>query len=136
MKGFLSTHETNVQPFFNSPKNVKTWLKTALRSNNLIIYAVVLIVGYSMIVDTDVEHKACQILAQREQRQLITEDKGDGACDIGSPVEDAPNTPNDDSTRTLLTSYPGSGKCFTWAGKNYFVRLWQHEVWRRIRVCI
>ena len=47
-------------------------------------------------------------------RELITLDKGGGDCDIGSPVEDAPNSITANTTTTLVASYPGSGKRFTW----------------------
>jgi len=68
-----------------------------------------------MMVDTNAERRARQLLEERDKlRGMITIDEGGGACDIGSPVEDAPNVPTINSTRTLLTSYPGSGKRFTW----------------------
>ena len=71
-----------------------------------------------MIVDSNAERRARQLLEERDRlRGMITIDEGGGACDIGSPVEDAPNFPNRNSTRTLMTSYPGSGKRFTWTGE-------------------
>lgn len=51
--------------------------------------------------------------SDEEIRDLITEDLGGGDCDIGNPTEDAYPAP-ENATRTLLTSYPGSGKRFTW----------------------
>lgn len=59
--------------------------------------------------------KARQLVEERENlRELITLNKGGGDCDIGNPVEDAPNEPTANTTKTLVTSYPGSGKRFTW----------------------
>jgi hypothetical protein len=46
-------------------------------------------------------------------RELITQTFDNGDCDIGSPNEDANPAP-DGATHTLLVSYPGSGKRFTW----------------------
>ena len=111
--------------FQHHHQNVKkTWFKNksthhmpAPKSKSMILCAIFLIVCYSITVDTDIERRAHQLLARKEERRLITEDKGGGACNIGSPVEDAPNVPSLESTRTLLTSYPGSGKRFTWAGE-------------------
>jgi hypothetical protein len=48
-----------------------------------------------------------------ERELLTTIDPISGACDIGSPTADGNPSP-EGSTKTLLTSYPGSGKRFTW----------------------
>lgn len=86
-----------------------------LRSRKFAFCSLVLIVAYSMMTNTITEQQARQLLEEKERlRELITIDEGGGACDIGSPVEDAPNIPTVNSTRTLLASYPGSGKRFTW----------------------
>lgn len=71
-------------------------------------------VGYIMMVDINLQQKS-RMLRDHEElfRDLITIDKGGGDCDIGSPTEDGYPTP-DDATKTLLVSYPGSGKRFTW----------------------
>ena len=68
-----------------------------------------------MTTNAKIERRARQLLEEKDRlRELITIDKGGGECDIGSPVEDAPNAPAPDSTKTLLVSYPGSGKRFLW----------------------
>ncbi len=94
-------------------RNVK---KKASRAKKIIFASlVVVVVGHCLTSNINLEERAHRLLEEREKlRELITIDKGGGACDIGSPVEDAPNFPAADTTRTLVTSYPGSGKRFTW----------------------
>ncbi len=98
-------------------------VKKKARAKKFVFASLVVVAGYcycstSNIINlADLEQRARQLLEEREKlqlRELITIDKGGGACDIGSPVEDAPNFPAADTTRTLVTSYPGSGKRFTW----------------------
>ena len=65
----------------------------------------------------DMEGKARQLLPDRDQdeniqQELITIDRGDGDCDIQSPFNDGLTLP-ENVTKTLLVSYPGSGKRFT-----------------------
>ena len=88
--------------------------KKKIRSKAFILCSLMAIVGYSMMSNIDAEQRARELLEARE-RYLITKDLGGGDCDIGSPVDDAPNKPGKNTTRTLLASYPGSGKRFTWA---------------------
>lgn len=76
---------------------------------------------YMAMVNTNLNYKTRVLMEHQEMadatgdemRDLITENLGDGECDIGNPTEDSDPAP-DDATRTLLTSYPGSGKRFTW----------------------
>ncbi len=58
-------------------------------------------------------HEMMMYEVDDETRGLITKDLGSGLCDIGHPTMDANPAPPD-ATRTLLASYPGSGKRFTW----------------------
>ena len=94
--------------------SIKRRLKTK-KLEMALTCAFILFVGYSMINNTSTEQRARELLEERERlRELITIDKGGGDCDIGSPVEDAPLQPVSGETKTLLASYPGSGKRFTW----------------------
>eukprot|EP00554_Chaetoceros_debilis_P008382 CAMPEP_0194103516 /NCGR_PEP_ID=MMETSP0150-20130528/3946_1 /TAXON_ID=122233 /ORGANISM="Chaetoceros debilis, Strain MM31A-1" /LENGTH=552 /DNA_ID=CAMNT_0038790771 /DNA_START=19 /DNA_END=1677 /DNA_ORIENTATION=+ len=72
-------------------------------------------VGYILIVDVNLQQRSRLLQEQRElyDRELITLDMGAGNCDIGSPTENG-NPAGVDTTKTLLVSYPGSGKRFTW----------------------
>jgi hypothetical protein len=55
------------------------------------------------------EERAQELQSHRSlERELFTKLNDDGTCDIGSPTQDA--NPAGDSTKTLLASYPGSGK--------------------------
>ena len=61
-----------------------------------------------MFVNTRLE-RAQELQSHRSlERELLTKLNDDGTCDIGSPTQDA--NPAGDATRTLLASYPGSGK--------------------------
>ncbi len=73
-----------------------------------------LVMVYIFLVDTNLQQRQL-LLADHEEmsRDLITVDLGGGSCDIRSPTQDGEAVP-DDATRTLLASYPGSGKRFTW----------------------
>jgi hypothetical protein len=62
-----------------------------------------------MFVNTRLE-RAQELQSHRSlERELLTKLNDDGTCDIGSPTQDA-NPAAVDSTKTLLASYPGSGK--------------------------
>ena len=63
---------------------------------------------YLMAVNLSYYRRA---LLKAEHRQLA-KDLGGGECDI-EPLADFEEAPAD-ATKTLLTSYPGSGKRFTW----------------------
>lgn len=66
------------------------------------------------LLSPDHEHK--DEITGDETRDLITDMvnfDGEGVCDIGNPTEDA-NPASADTVKTLLASYPGSGKRFTW----------------------
>ncbi len=73
-----------------------------------------LLMVYIFVVDTNL-HQRQLLIADHEEmvRDLITVDLGGGSCDIGSPTQDGEPIA-DDATRTILASYPGSGKRFTW----------------------
>eukprot|EP00554_Chaetoceros_debilis_P006099 CAMPEP_0194079904 /NCGR_PEP_ID=MMETSP0149-20130528/6024_1 /TAXON_ID=122233 /ORGANISM="Chaetoceros debilis, Strain MM31A-1" /LENGTH=531 /DNA_ID=CAMNT_0038761499 /DNA_START=253 /DNA_END=1848 /DNA_ORIENTATION=+ len=73
-----------------------------------------LAVGYIMMVDINMQQRS-RVLRDHADvfRDLITIDQGGGECDIGDPTQDG-NPTDDDATKTLLVSYPGSGKRFTW----------------------
>ncbi len=80
---------------------------------------IALLLAYSTITtNANAEWKARRLLLEEREekafRELITIDKGNGTCDIGSPVQDAPLHPVSGEIKTLLASYPGSGKRFTW----------------------
>ena len=88
-----------------------------LKSKKMMVYcSLVLLVAYATMSNFTMTEQQKRILLERSyrMRELITLDKGGGACDIQSPYDDAPNTPGVNTTRTLLTSYPGSGKRFSW----------------------
>ena len=63
------------------------------------------------------DHETMVEMSGDEMRDLYTDFENfreeDGGCDIGNPTQDADPAP-ENATRTLLTSYPGSGKRFTW----------------------
>jgi len=81
----------------------------------IIACALIFLVGYSLQTDQDVERRARQLLERKDKlRELVTIDKGGGACDIGNPTDNATMVADAGSTRTLLASYPGSGKRFLW----------------------
>lgn len=62
-----------------------------------------------MFVNTRLE-RAQELQSHRSlERELLTKLNDDGTCDIGSPTHDA-NPATDGTTKTLLASYPGSGK--------------------------
>ena len=68
-----------------------------------------MIVGYTMLVDTNLQERRLVIAEHYERaRSLIAQDQ---ECNID--IEDGDPAP-DDAVKTLLTSYPGSGKRFTW----------------------
>ena len=90
-----------------------------LRSKRNIIICTIFAM-HVIILSENLNYKAHSLDRQKifgasdeEIRDLITEDLGGGDCDIGNPTEDAYPAP-ENATRTLLTSYPGSGKRFTW----------------------
>ncbi len=58
--------------------------------------------------------ESAHMLAAHEpyRRELRTLDLGDGQCEVDLLEDGMPTPPN--AVRTLLTSYPGSGKRFTW----------------------
>ena len=96
-------------------------MKRVIKSKKgMVFYAVIATMYISMVI-TNLqqrarilqEHQEMMNLSGDEMRDLITEDLGGGDCDIGNPTQDAYPAP-DNATRTLLTSYPGSGKRFTW----------------------
>lgn len=75
-------------------------------------------VGYILMVDVNLQQRSRMLQEQRGlyrelYRELITIEKIDGTCDIQSPTESG-NPAGVDTTKTLLVSYPGSGKRFTW----------------------
>ena len=73
-----------------------------------------ILIAYVLIVDVNLEQRSILLQDHRElYRGLMTLDMGAGVCDIGSPTEDG-NPAGVDTTKTLLVSYPGSGKRFTW----------------------
>lgn len=95
-------------------------LRMVKSKRSIFLYTVVAAI-YMMMVSENLNYRS-RILLEHEQmieasgdemRDLITEDLGGGECDIGNPTEDADPAP-ENATRTLLTSYPGSGKRFTW----------------------
>lgn len=91
-----------------------------LKSKRNIIICTIFAVNM-MVSENLINYKARNLLENEnmtetsgdEIRDLITVDLGGGDCDIGNPTEDAYQAP-ENATRTLLTSYPGSGKRFTW----------------------
>jgi len=98
------------------PQSMKGKVKKTIKSKKFIFASLVLVVGYSMYSNATLEHRARKLVAERErQRELITIDHGGGNCTIGSPFEDAPYYASENSTKTLVASYPGSGKRFTWS---------------------
>lgn len=75
---------------------------------------------YMNMINTNLERRS-RLLADHQKmleaedgvRDLITTWEENGDCNIGNPTEDALPAARD-ATRTLLASYPGSGKRFTW----------------------
>eukprot|EP00551_Chaetoceros_affinis_P007178 CAMPEP_0203669204 /NCGR_PEP_ID=MMETSP0090-20130426/5640_1 /ASSEMBLY_ACC=CAM_ASM_001088 /TAXON_ID=426623 /ORGANISM="Chaetoceros affinis, Strain CCMP159" /LENGTH=128 /DNA_ID=CAMNT_0050533825 /DNA_START=58 /DNA_END=441 /DNA_ORIENTATION=+ len=95
---------------------VKTKMKRKMKSKKFIFTSLILVAAYSAVWQRHLEKRARQLVEEWDRiRELETLDKGGGDCDIGSPFEDAPNSPTPNTTTTLVTSYPGSGKRFTWA---------------------
>ena len=96
-------------------------MKRVIKSKRGFVFCAVIATMYMSMVNTNLnrrarmlqEHQEMMILSGEEMRDLITEDLGGGDCDIGNPTQDGNPSP-DNATRTLLTSYPGSGKRFTW----------------------
>jgi len=88
-----------------------------LFSSKRVLGALAVVSVYLLMVDINLAQTA-RLLADHEElrselpRQLITSDLGGGACTI-APTDDAPPA-LDNATHTLLVSYPGSGKRFTW----------------------
>jgi len=74
-----------------------------------------LVAVYMFFVNNSrLEERAQELQRHRSlERELLTKLNDDGTCDIGSPTHDA-NPAAADATKTLLASYPGSGKRFTW----------------------
>jgi len=70
-----------------------------------------LVAVYMFFVNNSrLEERAQELQSHRSlERELLTKLNGDGTCDIGSPTHDA-NPAAADTTKTLLASYPGSGK--------------------------
>lgn len=89
-------------------------VRKALFKSKKAMSLLALLVAYIMVVDINMQQRS-RVLRDHADvfRDLITIDKGGGECDIGDPTEDGNPTP-DDATKTLLASYPGSGKRFTW----------------------
>jgi hypothetical protein len=86
------------------------------KSKKLIWVGLAVFVVYSMLFNTRLEKKQRALLLEEHERirDLVTIDKGSGDCEIGSPLEDAPYETSADTKRTIIASYPGSGKRFTW----------------------
>lgn len=106
-----------VRPLTTSRKQSSLFgrVQKRLKPKKFVFCSLAVLVTYVMCTIPLTEKQARLLLEERYRlRELITIDEGDGMCDIGSPVEDAPNHPSPNSTRTLLAAYPGSGKRFTW----------------------
>ena len=88
-----------------------------LFSSKRVLATLAVVSVYLLMVDMNLAQTS-RLLADHEElsdelaRELMTNDLGGGACTI-LPTEDAPPA-LDNATHTLLVSYPGSGKRFTW----------------------
>jgi len=73
-----------------------------------------LAMGYVMVVNVNNQQQKADLLADHlsMRRDLMSEALEDGSCSI-TPTEDADPAPAD-AKHSLLASYPGSGKRFTW----------------------
>jgi hypothetical protein len=74
-----------------------------------------IVATYVIMVDINFQQRSRLLSEYNEMvaRDLITEDLGGGDCDIGNPTADGNPAP-EGSVKTLLASYPGSGKRFSW----------------------
>ena len=93
---------------------LRTKAKRLMKSKKKFIFLFIAAAAYMSMVNTNLEQRARLLADHEELRNLWTEDLGDGDCDIGNPNEDIAKPANDDANKTLLASYPGSGKRFTW----------------------
>lgn len=74
-----------------------------------------IVATYVIMVDINFQQRSRLLSEYNDMvaRDLITEDLGGGDCDIGNPTADGNPAP-EGSVKTLLASYPGSGKRFSW----------------------
>jgi len=88
-------------------------MRKLLKSKGTLIIFIAISV-YVIMVDINLQQRT-HLLQDHKLlfRDLITVDLGDGNCDIGNPTEDGGES-SVDAVRSLLVSYPGSGKRFTW----------------------